>query len=107
MIERLAAYAELADKGGFLFAIAHASALIFNSVGKQSFLTPGVCTSLLGEGDAVALRDERNPWLYVNAGNLRESVKDLAVNQNVIKALREGTSRGQQIWNAFNAGCYG
>jgi hypothetical protein len=24
----------------------------------------------------------------------------------VIKALREGTSRGRQIWDAFDAGCF-
>jgi hypothetical protein len=60
----------------------------------------------LGEEDLFRLRDEHNPWLYVNTENLRESVKDLAVNQNVIKALREGTSRGRQIWDAFDAGCF-
>jgi hypothetical protein len=60
----------------------------------------------LEEEDLFRLQEERNPWLYVNTDNLREIVKDFAVNQNVIKALREGTSRGRQIWDAFNAGCY-
>lgn len=60
----------------------------------------------LEEEDLFRLQEEHNPWLYVNRENLRENVKDFAVNQNVITALREGTSRGRQIWNAFNAGCY-
>jgi len=60
----------------------------------------------LEEEDLFRLQEERNPWLYVNTDNPREIVKDFAVNQNVIKALREGTSRGRQIWDAFNAGCY-
>ena len=44
------------------------------------------------------MQEERNPWLYVNTDNLRESVRDYAVSQNVIKGLREGTARGKQIW---------
>ena len=52
------------------------------------------------------LQEERNPWLYVNTDNLRESVRDYAVSQNVIKGLREGTARGKQIWDAFKDGCY-
>jgi hypothetical protein len=59
----------------------------------------------LDEESLFRLRDERNPWLYINTGNLREISKDHIVNQNVIKGLREGTIRGRQIWDAFNAGC--
>jgi hypothetical protein len=59
----------------------------------------------LDEEDLFRLRDEHNPWLYVNRDNLREIEKHHAVNQNVIKGLREGTSRGKQIWEAFLAGC--
>lgn len=60
----------------------------------------------LEEEDLFRLREERNPRLYVNTNNLRESVKDHAVNQNIIKGLREGTSRGKQIWDAFTEGCF-
>lgn len=59
----------------------------------------------LPEEDLFRLRDERNPWLYINTDNLREISKDHIVNQNIIKGLREGTSRGRKIWDAFNAGC--
>jgi hypothetical protein len=44
--------------------------------------------------------------LYVNTDNLRENEKEHRVDQNLIKRLREGTSRGKQIWDAFNEGCY-
>ena len=60
----------------------------------------------LDEEDLFLLQEQDNPWLYVNTDNLRENEKKYAVNQNVIKGLREGTSRGKQIWGAFNEGCY-
>lgn len=59
----------------------------------------------LPEEDLFRLRDEQNPWSYINTGNLREISKDYIVNQNIIMGLREGTSRGRKIWDAFNAGC--
>jgi hypothetical protein len=55
--------------------------------------------------DLFLLREEHNRLLYVNTDNLREGVKEHAVDQNLIKRLREGTSRGKQIWDAFNDGC--
>jgi len=60
----------------------------------------------LDEQDLFIFREEHNPWLYVNTDNLRENVKEHTVDQNLIKRLREGTSRGKQIWDAFNEGCY-
>jgi hypothetical protein len=60
----------------------------------------------LEEEDLLLLREEGNPWLYVNTDNLREIVKEYAVNPILIKRLREGTSRGKQISDAFNEGCY-
>jgi hypothetical protein len=60
----------------------------------------------LEEEDLFLLEQEHNPLLYVNTDNLRDNVKKHVVDQNLIKRLREGTSRGKQIWDAFNAGCY-
>lgn len=54
MVERLAAYAELASKSGFPFAMANARTQLFDSLGNQSFLTPGVCASLFGKGDPLS-----------------------------------------------------
>ena len=42
---------------------------------------------------------------YVNRDNLREIEKHHAANQNVIKGLRAGTSRGKTDLEAFLAGC--
>jgi hypothetical protein len=60
----------------------------------------------LDEEDLFLLRQEHNSLLYVNTDNLRENEKEHRVDQNLIKRLREGTSRGKQIWDAFNEGCY-
>jgi hypothetical protein len=60
----------------------------------------------LDEEDLFVLREGNNRFLYVNTNNLREIVKEFAVDQNLIKRLREGTNRGKQIWDAFNEGCY-
>ena len=60
----------------------------------------------LDEEDLFLLREEHNSLLYVNTDNLRENENEHTVDQNLIKRLREGTSRGKQIWDAFNEGCY-
>jgi hypothetical protein len=56
----------------------------------------------LDEQDLFIFREEHNPWLYVNTDNLRENLKEYTVNQNLIKRLREGTSRGKQIRDALD-----
>jgi hypothetical protein len=55
LVERLAAYSELASKSGFPFATANARTQLFDSLGNQSFLTPSVGASLFGKGDPLAL----------------------------------------------------
>jgi hypothetical protein len=56
--------------------------------------------------DLFIFQQPANSWLYVNTANLREGMKDVAVDPNLIKGLRDGTTRGKQIWATFDAGCY-